>query len=69
MSIGRGWYGAIYSVFFVAWGIVNIVTHSSNFGLVLGVLTLVVGVAAGIAWWYDWRQARSSPPDDGRGGR
>jgi hypothetical protein len=58
MVIGRGWFGALYAVFFTLWGVYRIVDQPHGINLVLGVLLLVVGLASGLMWLRNWQKAQ-----------
>jgi hypothetical protein len=58
--IGRGWFGALYAVLFILWGLSRIIEEPHGFNLILGVLVLVVGLASGLMWLRHWEKARKT---------
>jgi hypothetical protein len=59
--IGRGWFGALYAVFFTLWGTYRILDQPRGFNLLLGVLILLVGLVCGVMWLRNWQKARKAP--------
>lgn len=61
MTIGRGWFGALYAAFFILWGAYQIVEHPYRLSRALGAFLLLVGLVSGAMWLRNWRNARRSP--------